>query len=413
MERYGPDTLVAVGSFSREIEGDEVVIGRPDTGIFLALPIETIGLLNDLASGHTCGEAAARFEQKHGESPDVADFLTVLEARGFVAPRNLAPAGDGLTGDASNDPALSSGRPAHFARFPQGLARFLFGVPMLTLYAALIATSAVLILERPSIWPGSRALVFRSHLSAIYLLLFAFTLASTFIHELAHLVAARAEGVPSRLGIGNRLWMVVAETDLTGLWSLPKAKRYLPLLAGVICDAVLASLIVFYLFAPHAQPQPLLFQIGQAFLLICLLRIAWQCFFFVRTDFYFVLTTMFSCKDLMRDAERYLRNLVSQLLGRRRPVDQSLIPVREMRFIRAFSVLWVGGRLLALNVLVTVQLPALFAYLREVTLVPKRSLSPYEVADRIVFVALAVGPLLWGLLLWSRSHWRSRIEVPG
>lgn len=409
MERYGTDTLVAVGNFSRQVEGDEVIIGRAETGTFLALPIETISLLDDLGSGYTCGEAAARFEQKHGEPPDIADFLVALEARGFVAPLSV----DGLTENASIDPIEPPARPAHFARFPQELAQFLFGAPMLTIYGMLIAASAALVIAHPAIWPGSQALVFRSHMSAIYLLLFGFTLASTFVHELAHLVAARAQGVPSRLGIGNRLWMVVAETDLTGLWSLPKAKRYLPLLAGVICDAVLSSFIVLFLFAQRAQAQPLLFQIGQGFLLVCLLRIAWQCFFFVRTDFYFVLTTLFSCKDLMRDSERYLRNLVSQLFGRHRPVDQSLIPAHEMRVIRAFSVLWVGGRLLALTVLVTVQIPALVAYLREIVIVPRRSLSSYEITDRIVFVALAVGPLVWGLLLWARSHWRTRIEVPG
>jgi hypothetical protein len=42
--------------------------------------------------------------------------------------------------------------------------------------------------------------------------------ATVFLHEMAHLVAARgAVGVSSRLGISHRLWYLVAETDMTGV----------------------------------------------------------------------------------------------------------------------------------------------------------------------------------------------------
>ena len=63
-----------------------------------------------------------------------------------------------------------------------------------------------------------------------------FTYGGIFVHELAHLIAARAVGVNSRMGISHRLWYLVAETDLTGLWSVTRNQRYLPMLAGMIVD---------------------------------------------------------------------------------------------------------------------------------------------------------------------------------
>ena len=83
---YSPDTLVSVHPFTRQPEGEEVIIGRLETGVFLAVPPEAVEVLEYLAQGKSVGEASEIFRQAHGEVPDLNEFLDLLEAKGIVRP---------------------------------------------------------------------------------------------------------------------------------------------------------------------------------------------------------------------------------------------------------------------------------------------------------------------------------------
>jgi putative peptide zinc metalloprotease protein len=412
--RYGDETRVEVLTHTRQPAGDEVVIGRPEHGIFLAVPGPAVDLLIALAEGGTCGEARARYVARHGHDPDLEDFLSILESKGFVRPAASFRAGEETLDPHGGD--AEAGRPkTHLKNFPPGLARFLFRPAMLTIYGAVIATGALLMSRCPACLPRRDVFVFTRHMTTLSLLLLAIALTSTLLHELAHLVAARAAGVPASLSFGHRLWIVVAETDLSRLWAVPKRRRYLPILAGVLIDAVSAALLTggLYLAAARGLAEAPAFRFLQAVLMVYLLRILWQACLFVRTDFYFVLTTWFDCKDLMRDTERFLKNLTHRFLGWGERVDQSHIPPRERRVIHAFSGLWIGGRLVAVAILLKIQLPTGWLYAKEIARVwgARDSLTPYAVADRISLAALALAPLGLGLFLWARTAWRSRTEA--
>jgi putative peptide zinc metalloprotease protein len=410
--RYDDQTRVEILDHTRQQDGDEVVIGRPGQGIFLAVPNSAAELLTELASGKTCGEARAFYVARYGDDPDLEEFLSILEARGFVRP---AWTGMAEAGADQGKPAADVQMKVHLRRFPPALARFLFGPAMLAVYVAMIGVGILLAVRCPACLPRSDVFVFTRHMTSVSLLLLAVTLLSTLIHELAHLVAARAEEVSARLGFGHRLWVVVAETDLSGLWALPKGRRYLPILAGALVDAVTAAGLVMVLdmAVRRGLAGSTSFHIVQAGLMIYLLRIVWQACLFVRTDFYFVLTTMFECKDLMRDTERFLGNQVHRLLGWGRATDQSHIPRREMRVVRAFSVLWIVGRLVAVAILLRIQLPTGWLYAREIARVwlARNSLTPYAIADRISLAVLALIPTGLGLFLWVKTTWRSRMEA--
>jgi hypothetical protein len=55
---YTRDSIVAVRSFTRQREGEEVVIGSPETGVFLAVPPEAVEFLDLLALGKSLGEVS-------------------------------------------------------------------------------------------------------------------------------------------------------------------------------------------------------------------------------------------------------------------------------------------------------------------------------------------------------------------
>jgi hypothetical protein len=405
MTHYRPEALVSVHAFTRQNEGDETIIGRPEIASYLAIPTAAVEILDWLRAGKSCAEAAELFEGKHGDQVDIAEFLATLEAKGFVSPQGATvSAGAAPLGNVKPGPSPIA---FHFDNLPVRWACRIFGKTALGVYLCIVLAGIYLASQRPQILPRLDAFVFRGHMSTISLGLLAFALSSSLVHELAHLVAAKAAGVSSRITFSNRLWILVAETDLSGLWSIPKSKRFMPLMAGIIIDLVGGSLIAIALyFAAGSQAiPPLAFKIGQAMLLVILLRILWQFYFYLQTDFYFVITTALGCRSLMRDTENYLRNRMHGISRRFDAVDQAGVPEREMRIVRIFSFLWVAGRGYSFAVLLFITLPTLWWYARAVVepFRSAQSVSVYTILDRLILACVMFLPFLIGFYFWIKG----------
>ena len=396
--RFPPEARVILRATVRQPDGEETILGRSDTGVFLVLPTEALEILDDLDAGKTVGEAQARFEERHGEQPDLEELLCTLEEQGLVE-----------LWTAEAQPSRGPERLRfHFAGFPEGLARRIFGPVSLALCAGLVTVALILLALDGSVLPDRKALYFQQNLTLITFLIFSAHHAALLVHEMAHLVAARAVGVASRLGIGHRLWILVAEADMSGLWAVPREKRYLPLLAGPLVDAASASLLVIVLFGSRHGwwpiPQGVAAMIS-ALLFIYLMSLLWQCFFFVRTDLYYVLSNYFGCKNLLGDTEALLRSWLGRrlpLLGRREPPQ---IPPHELRVVKAYMGVWFLGRVLALAVLGFVYIPLVVHYTVTVsrTLGAGYRADPYAFLDALVTTAVVLTPMIAGWWLWLRS----------
>lgn len=407
MTRFDRDTRVDVHPFSRQVDGDDIIIGRPDTGTFLALPPEAVEILDMLGEGKTVGEASDGHQQRYGEVPDLEDFLGLLESKGLVA---VAGVDSGSQGPATPPPVRF-----HFTGFPRPLARVLFGPIGLTVATLAILLGGLVAFSTPALVPRWDALYFEHSRTAKSLTVVFLSYITLFIHEMGHMVAARAAGVDSRLGISHRLWILVAETDLTGVWSIPKRRRYLPLLGGPLVDAVQSSIILVLLLAndrgwialPHVA-----WQLVRALFLVYMIQILWQFLFFVRTDFYYVFANFFSCRNLMKDTEDFLKNLFAPWWSRFQKTDQSGIPRAERRVVRAYAVFWLGGRLVAFGGLAFISLPLFWRYIVGVsrTLSAGFSAHPYSFLDSLVLSLISIVPFSIGVILWLRSltkKWRT------
>jgi putative peptide zinc metalloprotease protein len=399
---YTRESIVAVRPFTRQREGDEVVIGSPETGVFLAVPLEAVELLDLLALGKSLGEVSDLYFQDTGETPDLEDLLSHLETKGIVETQ--------LTGlDPEEQPRRAvRERKYHFSKFPQSIAKLLFGGAALACEAKLIAVAIAVILRYHSLMPVPLDLVFYQQRALSWTILTIFTYAGIFLHELAHLVAARAVGVNSRMGISHRMWYLVAETDLTGLWSVPRRQRYLPMLAGMIVDSVVAALLVLSLFAAHQHllvMSPFVLHLLRAMAFTNLLRILWQFFLFVRTDLYFVAVTYLNCKNLLIDTSAFLRNQLARVTSRVRVVDQSGIPAAERRAIRIYAALYLAGRAWAFVTLFWVTIPVCLGYWG--SLVPAFRVgwaaNPSEFLDALTASLYFLVPTMAGFVFWVGS----------
>ena len=404
MSQFSHSSRVAVRPIALRLEGDAATIGDLERQVFLTIPVEALFILRALAEGRTVGETVALYHEAHGAIPDIDGFLEALSAEGFVAPMDAGP----------GEPPPELPAAPSLGRISPALARRLVGTPMLAACALLVAAAIAIIAADPGLVPGIGALVFRHDVALLGGSMFVITSLGVAVHELGHVLVARASDVPAKLGFGNRLWILVAETDLTGMWMKPKGRRYLAFLAGPIIDITSAAILVPVLWAEHRgwiELSPTLGQLVAAVFLSYLLRLLWQCFVFVRTDFYYVLATALDCKSLLSDTENLLRNKVAKLRRKpRAPIDQSEIPPREMRAVRAYAVIWLSGRALAFATLIFISLPLLAQYAVEIAHAVEGHDSAYGTVDLVALAVVGLAVQGAGLVLWIRSLLRGRTQ---
>lgn len=403
-----PDSQVHFAPFVTRREDGEVLLGRAGDGVFVTLPEEAFEIVEALASGKTVEETRRQYSEQHGEVPDIEDLVSALRARGFVIDSPSARRGPHSNG---------APRQFHFDWISPRFAQAVFSRPMLVCCAGIILAAAAALGLRPTLIPTWKAFFFERNMTALIVALMLLGLVTTFLHEMAHLVAARAKGVSCRVGVSSRLWILVAETDMTGIWALSRRDRYLPLLAGPLFDLTAGSILIFVLFAGSNGWLHLslaLRQFMSALVLGAMLRLLWQCFFFVRTDFYYVVANIFGCKSLMRDTQTYLLYQFSRWTGRGPRRELPEIPARELAAVRVYSVFWLAGRAVAFASLFLITIPLIWRYSIHLgsSFAAPGSLSRYQLVDTVLITAIPLSIILLGLGLWVRRLIRARISSP-
>lgn len=210
-----------------------------------------------------------------------------------------------------------------------------------------------------------------------------------------------------------RFYFLVIETALDGLVAVQRRKRYLPILAGMVADVVLLSLLIIVADATRGPG-------GAATLAsrVCLglafatgVRLLWQFFLYLRTDIYVLITTVLGCVDLHTTAMRLLRNRLNRVLGRRdRLLDESLWHPVDRRIARWYSWLILGGYAASLSTFLLALGPV---FLRMVTgslarFSPGHHAGWVQLLDSTVFLLLTLAQVMLTVWIALRERLRSR-----
>jgi hypothetical protein len=305
--RFHPDLPVTLHRLVRLPEGDQVTIGRPDVDSYIIVSLDGAEAIRRLEEGRTLRETADWYLATYGDPLDVMDLVQGLATSGFVR-------------SASEDAV-----PAAALRWRR-LGSMVFSWPLATLYTALIAWAVLATAVRPELLPSYRHVFFTEYYSVIQLVLFAAAVPQLLLHESFHALAGRRLGLRSRLSIGRRLYFIVLETSMDGLVAVPRRRRYLPILAGLLADLLVVSALTIAADLNRA-PGGGFGGLGRVCLAIAFavwLRILWQFTFYLRTDIYVLITTVLGCVDLQNVAKQRVRNQVNRMLGRNaKSVDSS------------------------------------------------------------------------------------------
>jgi putative peptide zinc metalloprotease protein len=304
--RLTADSRVVLRPLSVRPEGDGFMVGDLARGEFIAVPGVAVVVIDALRDGLTVTEAADRARDSAGTDVDVADFVQTLCDLGFVAIIDGVPV-------QSEGARLGYG--GRLSALAARVARPLYSAPAWVAYGLLFAGSLVLLTAAPWSRPSYRQVFFLPNPVLSLAALAIITIPLNMLHELAHWLGARIEGLPARITVSRRYYLLVLQTDLSALWALPRRRRFGPLLAGIAADtAVIAALLcgraAQYLGWWH--PQPTLARLLAALILIRVVSISFQFVVFLRTDLYAVLITGLGYINLtrvsqLRMARRYRR----------------------------------------------------------------------------------------------------------
>ena len=164
-------------------------------------------------------------------------------------------------------------------------------------YAVAILVGAALLIGSPRLRPSYRdAFPFSTHLLNI-LTISGCAMLRVCVHEGAHVVAAAAHGLRSRLSVSRRLYFLTFQADLTRLWSLPRRARYGPLLAGMTWDATVMAAALGVEATLAAQLDPIVMRLIRAVVLLQFTGLVLQMLIFMRTDVYALLVNATGMSD--------------------------------------------------------------------------------------------------------------------
>jgi hypothetical protein len=325
-------------------ERDDVMVGRPDIDSYAVFPADGAALLRRLQTGEPPTAAAAWYESEYGQPIDIEDFVATLDDLGFVR------------AGASDDIA----RPDAPVRF-QRLGRAAFSAWAAAGYTAIVIAGVLTLFQHAELRPHPRNLFFSHSLLLVQAALLLGELPGVAWHELFHVLAGRRLGVPSRMRLSHRLYFVVVETSLDGLLGVPRRKRYLPFLAGMLADAVFFSLLTLGAAAAGTGSWPGRLALALAY--ITVLRLAWQLYLFLRTDLYYVFSTATGCIDLHGATRAYVRNRFWQLAGRPdRMVDERAWGPRDRAIARWYAPLALLGMAFLTGVVLVGVVPLLHQF---------------------------------------------------
>jgi hypothetical protein len=240
-------------------DGTDVIVGRADIDTYAVFPADGAELLRRLRAGVGVTEAGRWYLERYGEPVDMAGFLATLRELEFLR----------VPGD-----RVADAGPQRWQRLGQAA----FSWPAWSVYGVVVGWALGLLVADQVLRPDHESFFFTPSLLVMELGLLFGQLPGILFHEAMHTLAGRR--------LGNRLHLLVFETDRNGLWSVPRGRRYLPLLAGLLGDVLWWSVLTILAWLTGTDGFPGAYFLALA--LATLLRLFWQFYFYPRTDVYFL-----------------------------------------------------------------------------------------------------------------------------
>jgi radical SAM protein with 4Fe4S-binding SPASM domain len=337
---------------TRQEEG--YIVGREEIGTYAQFPEVGVETIRALQRTPSVTKVQNALQDRFGEEFDVQEFVRKIAKGGFVSSIN-----DQLIETPREEKVRSI-----FNNVSQRSVKWMFSKPASAFYLVFIALGLSIMLFNPRYFPRYSDFFVSQRYTIIGVVGFLVAFLLMFKHELAHLFAARAYGVNSRIRLNNRLMYIVMETDLSNLWLAPKKKRMTAYIAGTRSDLMTISLFVILLYLKDTGgfeyladttgisgflslgsyiESSIFYRFVKLVIFLSALMVVFQFMFYMRTDVYYMVAHGLDCKNLYEDARRLLKNGFRRIGGRKIISLEGSISSREMRIIKCYAFLHFVG----------------------------------------------------------------------
>ncbi|MDN3358457.1 hypothetical protein [Actinomadura sp. DC4] len=388
------DSAIRLHSLRFRQDGQEWIVGRAETGTFVAIPQMGMRVIEKIQDGRPLDDIRRELESRSDQPVDVVAFVNQLIDLGFVAAvddRDVAQS-------PLQEPSLPWLRPRH--------VRWTLSPVPAALMATVVIVSLGVIAWDPGVFPSYRELFWTDHQSLNLLSQALVMWALILVHEIGHLATARAADVPARIRLGTRLQFLVAQTDVSGIWTAPRRHRFTVYGAGMAIDLTIASLAILAIKtlrvmgvdAPSVLP---------IIVLMVSSMIPLQFLVFMRTDVYFILQDLARCRNLYADGSAYVRDVAHRLTRRRGESASPAIlrlPRHERVAVRCYAVLLVLGTSVCMLVVGAITIPTYVRLIADSIHTFLVTESTGAAAEAVVVVSIILGFQLTWLSAWWRRH---------
>ncbi|MFH1236873.1 MAG: PqqD family peptide modification chaperone [Candidatus Aenigmatarchaeota archaeon] len=381
-------------------DGDEYIIGRQETEDYVGVPETGLEIIRLLQAGKTVEQAAKAARKKYGRTFDVKGFVRELAQDGLV--RSIGGT------------ALKERKKAHYL-FPWLKPRhvsWLFSKPAYFAYVMFVTFAIFLVIANPDYVPRYEDFFFSQSYTFIAAVSFVLGIIMVTRHEFSHFLAAISCGIKADFGIDYRLYYLVAVTDVTNVWRLPRIKRLRIYFAGMASDVLFISLFIFAMFLSDTSVMPIPYNaylVLRYLVLMEILGLAWQFMFFMKTDIYLILENLLKTEGLYEKSLKFISQEFMGMLGRGR--KQRPASAREYTITEIFSAFFLAGTTIAVVSFLFFDIPIVYE-LFTTSIANLFSSEPQKMLDSMAF--LLIFGAEYGLLGYAvmRGHFSRKSRKP-
>lgn len=268
------DSIIELRLSMQKLNNDSYIIGNINTNIFLEAPKEIKYVLEFIDGKNTLGEVEKKLEYKYNLNIDIINFIQELHEQ------NLVYSIDGQI--------IGNDNEVIYTPIVKKIANIFFNSKMHLFYLILIFFNIFLIFSNNNNLPNYHSSeIIPSKPGLSLLLFFIISWCITCLHETGHFLAAVNQKIPVKIKLSLRLFFLVVESDINGVWAIKKNNRYICYLAGIyienliLCIVLITKKFLYFNF--------MYIQISNAIILIIFINFIWQFMIFLRTDFYLII----------------------------------------------------------------------------------------------------------------------------
>ncbi|MED3562980.1 hypothetical protein [Bacillus xiapuensis] len=281
------------------------------------------------------------------------------------------------------------------------IGKFFFNTYAYFIYSLLFVINVILLGCYPSLFPHYKDLFVFNFMVFNIPLLAGLTILLVFIHEFGHILAMRANNLPTKLGIGHRLFLVVFETDMEAVWKLPSKNRNGLYLAGICFDSVILSIALFSQLIFKNEPGVFL-GIMKIIVLDTFIRMVYQCCVFMKTDLYYLIENVLGCFNLMESAQQLIKKQLPFKFSQKAEV----IFESEKKMVLLYSVFYFIGVFLSVSLYAIFYIPQLLYALKTVLPGLEKPLTSLPFWDAALFSLQILIVFMLLLISWRKKYIR-------